>query len=82
MEARLLGRLLDGSRELETPNDNRLTPDWGTSFMEEAVEACEVRFLVLLTVTVLGTWCPMALPLRGLARGGVLVGAGSLDRTE
>jgi len=50
--------------------------------MDEVVDACDVRFLELLSVTVLGTWCPMALPLRGLARGGVLVGAGSLERTE
>jgi len=82
MDARLLGRLLHASRELATPNESRLTPDWEASLMDEVVDACDVRFLELLSVTVLGTWCPMALPLRGLARGGVLVGAGSLERTE
>lgn len=55
IDARLLGRLLDGSRELDTPNESRLTPACGASLMDEAVDACEVRFLVLLTVTVLGT---------------------------
>lgn len=40
-----------------------------------------MRLLLLLTVTVLGMWCPSALAFRGLARGGVCVGAGSLDRT-
>lgn len=79
MEARLLGRLLLGSRD--TPNDRRLTPESPLAFMAELVEACDVRLLLLRTVTVLGMWCPSALAFRGLARGGVFVGAGSLDLT-
>lgn len=76
-EARLLGRLL-GSRD--TPKDKRLTPG-SPVLIAELVEACDVRLLLLLTVTVLGMWCPIALAFRGLARGGVCVGAGSLDLT-
>lgn len=82
IDARLLGRLYGVSRELPTPNESRLTPDWEASCTDDVAETCEVRFLALRSVTVFGTWCPRALPLRGLARGGVLVGAGSLDRTE
>lgn len=73
-----------GSRdELGMPKERRLTPDSPPPVTDDAADACEVRFLVLLRVTLLGMWwCPIALPLRGLARGGVLVGAGSLERAE
>jgi len=84
IDARLLGRLLLGSREdVGIPNERRLTPESGASAREDAADAWEVRFLLLRRVTLpLDMWCPMALPFRGLARGGVFVGAGSLDRAE
>jgi hypothetical protein len=83
-DARLLGRLLVGSRELDMPNESRLTPPESAApwLTEDAAEACEERFLLLRNVTLLGMWCPNALPFRGLARGGVFVGAGSLERAE
>ena len=83
-DARLLGRLLLGSRDEPDgiPNERRETPDSVKPFTDEAFEAPEGRFLLLRTVTVFGMWWPSALPLRGLARGGVLVGAGSFDRAE
>lgn len=46
MDARLLGRLLLGSR-LVTPKDSRLTP-------ESTVDAADARLRLLRTVTVLG----------------------------
>jgi hypothetical protein len=84
IEARLLGRLLLGSREdAGIPNESRLTPESvAPGLTEDAADACDVRVLVLLRVTLFGMWCPSALPFRGLARGGVFVGAGSLDRAE
>ena len=83
-EARLLGRLPPpGSFEADgIPKERRLTPDSFVSAMDEAAEACDVRLRELLRVTLFGTQWPSALPLRGLARGGVCVGAGSLDRAE
>jgi hypothetical protein len=83
-DARLLGRLPVGSREeLGIPNDSRLTPESAAPWLtEDAADACDVRFLLLRIVTLFGMWCPNALPFRGLARGGVFVGAGSLDRAE
>lgn len=77
-DARLLGRLVlafDG-----TPNESRLMPPLAISWTEDAeVEACDARFL---TATELGRYWPAALGTRGLARGGVDVGAGSLERAE
>jgi hypothetical protein len=82
-DARLLGRLPLASREPDgMPKESRLTPDSVKPLTDEAFEAPDARFLVLRTVTVFGMWWPSALPLRGLARGGVLVGAGSFDRAE
>ena len=93
--ARLLGRLppfrscvgvVDGN-----PNDRRLTC-WVDSGVPSPVPLRDevrlallppVRFLGLRIVTVAGTWlCPRMEPLRGDARGGVYVGAGSFDRAE
>ena len=55
MDARLLGRLVLGARaELGIPNESRLTPDSTGPVIDEAADACEVRFLVLLNVTLLG----------------------------
>ena len=54
-EARLLGLLLLGSRvPVDIPKDSRLTPESPKPLTDEAVEAAEARFLLLLTVTVFG----------------------------
>ena len=75
-DAWLLGRLLLPSRE--APKESRLVPDSLALCIVDAAEACDARLRLLRTVTVLGI-CPMALAVRGLARGGVVVGAGNLD---
>jgi hypothetical protein len=55
IEARLLGRLFVGSREEGTPKDRRLTPASRAALLiEEAAEACDVRFRLLLIVTLFG----------------------------
>jgi hypothetical protein len=57
IDARLLGRLLFGSREEGMPNESRLTPDSAApGLTEDAADACEVRFLLLLNVTLFGIW--------------------------
>lgn len=81
IEARLLGRLLLGASEVETPNDIRLTPGSRGAVMEEAVDP-DARFLALLSVTLFGILPLMALPFLGLPRGGVPWGAGSFDLAE
>jgi|TARA_R110002003_G_scaffold124_3_gene11212 hypothetical protein len=54
-DARLLGRLLLGSREdIDMPNERRLTPESAAPLRDEAVDACDARFLLLLKVTLLG----------------------------
>lgn len=53
-------------------------PDSLAVGIDDAADACDVRFRLLLMVTVLGI-CPRALAARGLARGGVVVGAGNFD---
>jgi hypothetical protein len=77
IDARLPGRLLS-----DAPNESWLTPE-AISWTDEAVdEAWDVRFRLLLTVTEFEMlWLPMALVVRGLARGGDM-GAGSLERAE
>lgn len=56
-DARLLGRLVVGSREgAVTPNDRRLTPESRPPLIDEAAEACDVRFRPLRSVTLLGMW--------------------------
>ena len=49
-EARLLGRLLG----VGTPNERRLVPKSGPPLTDETAEACDVRFRLLRSVTLLG----------------------------
>lgn len=81
IEARLFGRLLLGASEVDTPKDIRLTPGSRGAVMDEVVEP-DARFLALLRVTLFGMVPLMALPFRGLPRGGVPWGAGSFDLAE
>jgi len=83
--SRLLGLLLSpaatGGRT-GTPNDRRLTRSVSAPLGIDEALLPLVRFRLLRTVTVAGMWLSAAEPDRGDARGGVAVGAGSLDRAE
>lgn len=82
-DALLLALLSPASRETDdAPNERRPTLESPASLADEAVEVCDVRFLLLLIVMLFVPRCPSALVVRGLDCGGVLGGGGSLDRAE
>ena len=78
VESRLEGRSIP--RDIE--EERRLLGLSADIWMDDALLP-PLRFLLLRTVTFDGMEdCPSAEPLRGDARGGVEVGAGSFERTE